>query len=49
MTAGDQDLVKRIEFFLNQSDQAEHNGDMSRADDFAQSAQALARGWQSGR
>jgi hypothetical protein len=49
MTAGDQDLVKRIEFFMAQSDQAERNGDMSQADDFAQRAQALAKGWQGGR
>jgi len=48
MSASDQDLVKRIDFFLSQSDQAERNGDMSQADDFAQRAQALARGWQSG-
>jgi outer membrane biosynthesis protein TonB len=49
MSASDQDLVKRIESFLVQSDTAEKNGDMSRADDFAQLAQALARGWQGGR
>ena len=49
LSASDQDLVKRIEFFLNQSDQAERSGDMSQADAFAQRAQALARGWQGGR
>jgi hypothetical protein len=49
LSAGDRDLVKRIEFFLAQSDQAEQRGDMSQADAFAQRAQDLARGWQGGR
>lgn len=49
LSASDQDLVKRIEFFLNQSDQAERSGDMSQAEAFAQRAQALARGWPGGR
>jgi outer membrane murein-binding lipoprotein Lpp len=46
LSPADQDLVKRIEFFLSQSDQAERRGDMSQADAFAQRAQDLARGWQ---
>jgi hypothetical protein len=49
LSADDQDLVKRIQFFLAQSDQAERRGDMSEADVFAQRAQDLARGWQSGK
>jgi len=49
LSADDQDLVKRIQFFLAQSDQAERHGDMSQADVFAQRAQDLARGWQSGK
>jgi len=47
LSAADQDLVKRIEFFLSQSDDAEKRGDMSQADAFAQRAQDLAKGWQS--
>ena len=42
----DQDLAQRIQFFLSQSDQAEHRGDMPQADVFAQRAQDLARGGQ---
>ena len=49
LSASDRDLVKRIEFFLAQSDQAEQRGDMSQADAFAQGAQDLARGVQGGR
>jgi CHAD domain-containing protein len=49
LSADDQDLVKRIEFFLAQSVEAEGRGDMSQADVFAQRAQDLARGWQGGR
>jgi hypothetical protein len=49
LSADDQDLVKRIQFFVEQSDQAERRGDMSQADVFAQRAQDLARGWQSGK
>jgi type IV secretory pathway VirB10-like protein len=48
LSAADRDLIKRIEFFLSQSDQAERRGDMSQADAFAQRAQDLARGWQNG-
>jgi hypothetical protein len=46
LSAGDQDLMKRIQFFLTQSDDAERRGDMSQADAFAQRAQDLAKGWQ---
>jgi hypothetical protein len=49
LSAADRDLVKRIEFFLAQSDQAEQRGDMSHADAFAQGAQDLAQGLQGGR
>jgi hypothetical protein len=49
LSADDQDLVKRIQFFLAQSEEAERHGDMSEADVFAQRAQDLARGWQSGK
>jgi hypothetical protein len=49
LSASDRDPVKRIEFFLAQSDQAEQRGDMSQADAFAQGAQDLARGLQGGR
>jgi hypothetical protein len=49
LSADDQDLVKRIQFFLDESNKAEDRGDMSQADVFAQRAQDLARGWQGGR
>jgi hypothetical protein len=49
LSATDQDLMKRIQFFVVQSDDAEKRGDMSQADAFAQRAQDLARGWQNGR
>jgi hypothetical protein len=49
LSADDLDLVKRIEFFVKQSDEAEGRGDMSQADVFAQRAQDLARGWQGGK
>jgi len=49
LSADDSDLVKRIEFFVAQSDEAERRGDMSQADVFAQRAQDLARGWQGGK
>lgn len=49
LSADDRDLMKRIQFFLTQSDQSERRGDMSQADVFAQRAQDLARGWQSGK
>jgi hypothetical protein len=46
LNATDQDLMKRIQFFLTQSDDAERRGDMRQADAFAQRAQDLAKGWQ---
>jgi hypothetical protein len=49
LSPDDQDLMKRVQFFLTQSDQAEHRGDMNQADVFAQRAQDLARGWQGGK
>jgi hypothetical protein len=49
LSAGDQDLMKRIQFVLTQSDDAERRGDMTQADAFAQRAQDLAKGWQDGK
>lgn len=49
LSAADEDLVKRIQFFLTESDKAERSGDMSQADAFAQRAQDLARPWQGGK
>jgi hypothetical protein len=43
LTARQKDIVRRIGFFVRQSDQAEQRGDMRQADDLAARAQALAR------
>jgi len=48
LSASEQDLERRIQFFVSRSDEAEKSGDMSQADAFAQRAQDLARGWQGG-
>ncbi len=45
----EQDLIKRIDSFLTQSDQAEARGDMRQADALAERAQVLARGLAGGR
>ncbi len=44
-----QATMKYILSFVNQSDEAEKRGDMPQAAALAQRAQALARGWLSGR
>jgi hypothetical protein len=49
LSSHERDLVKRIEFFLKESDLAEQRGDMTNADALADRAQTLARELQSGR
>lgn len=49
LNSHDQNTMKYITFYVNQSDQAELHGDMPQAAALAQRAQALARGWQGGR
>jgi hypothetical protein len=48
-TAREADLKRRIEFFLNQSDQAEQRGNMTDADAHAKTALGLVRELQGGR